>query len=174
MEPKPPLRKWLLLLSLLLQSLQGISQVCDAPELRLRYAALYKSVDAYKPNYALSLADSLLEQLNDLSLADCPLQGWIRFEKGEAFEHLWQYEDALQIYYPLVQEALAAKRWKLAAQTYISMARTHETIERSDDCRRSLQAAWELINQHKLDTVFARYAVRNASYHRWYADRDSA
>lgn len=147
---------------------------CNDEDLRTSYQELKEVVDANRPTYALNLSDSLLQVLNKEGLNRCSLFYWIQYEKGEAFELLGSKEKALDTYYPLVKKAEASRNWELAAQTYISIARTHEELGRGEDCRRNLKDAKEIIDQHNLNAVFARYAVRYSSFSRFFGNRDTA
>ncbi|MEL6676127.1 MAG: sensor histidine kinase [Bacteroidota bacterium] len=143
--------------------------------LKENYIRLYESVDAMQPLYAISLADSLLSLLEERGELDSEMSMWIRYEKGEAFELLRdRTEDALLLYYEVVRDAEAAKKWEIAAEAYISIARTHEAVGRGEDTKRNLEAARQIIIKHDLPEVYSRYAVRNSSYHRLYANRDTA
>lgn len=147
---------------------------CHTVALEQQYEKLYKSVDAYESVYALALADSLLQVMESSGSAACPLYQQIRYEKGEALELLRKFGDALNLYYDLAREAEQANNWEIAAQTYISIARTYETIQRPDDCWRNLQKASVIIEAHDLGAAFSHFAVRLSSYHRLFDSRDSA
>ncbi|MCB0634997.1 MAG: hypothetical protein KDC54_00185, partial [Lewinella sp.] len=159
---------------LLLATAGRAAAACDEPGLRAAYERLRAEVDACRPVPALSLADSLLLAMEDRQATDCERYRWIHYEKGETLEFLQRFEDALATYYPLATAAEADEQWALLAETHISIARTHEAIGRPADCRRHLHLARELIGAHGLDTLLARFAVRNASYHRLYDQPDSA
>lgn len=147
---------------------------CNLPGLEVSYQRLFKSVDAHEAVYALALADSLIQVVQARGQEDCPLYLWILFEKGEALEFNSKSEEALGLYYKVVRAAEKSADWELVAEAYISIARTHETIGRPNDCLRNLMAAREIIEQHQLYAVSSRFAVRHASYHRIYDNRDSA
>ena len=147
---------------------------CDQEEWEAAYRHLYARVDAYEPVVALALADSLLKVMEAENADDCPLYQWVQYEKGEAFELLRQNENALTLYYQLAKEAEINENWEIAAHTYISIGRTHETINRPEDCHRNLRIAREIIETYDLNTVFSRFAVRYSSYHRLFDNRDSA
>lgn len=148
---------------------------CDLPALEVSYQRLCASVDAHQAVYALGLADSLIRVMQDRGEDLCPLSLWIQYEKGEALELLRNRSgEALNLYYKLVRKAEKAGLWELVAETYISIARTHEVIGRPQDCLRNLLLAREIIDRYKLKAVFSHFAVRYASYHRIFDNKDSA
>jgi two-component sensor histidine kinase len=162
----------LLLLLISWSTLSGNN--CDLPEIDASYERLYKSIDAAKAVYALELADSLIQVVENMGKEDCPIYLWIQYEKGEALEFLNKPEEALSLYYNVVRKAEAIEAWELVAEAYISIARAHEPIGRPDDCLRNLMNALKIIEAHDLEATFSRFAVRYASYHRIYGNKDSA
>ncbi len=148
---------------------------CNQPELKAAYEQLRGKVDAHEAVTALAFADSLLQLMENEKVEHCYLYLWIQYEKGEALELLRdRSKEALNIYYKLVKEAEKTANWELMAQVYISIARIHEIIGRPKDCLRNLKTAREIIEQHRFPAVFSRFAVRYASYHRIFNNRDTA
>ncbi len=173
--PLQPLKKIQLLLWLLLSWSTLSGSNCDLPEMETSFQKLTEYIDAFEPVTAITLADSLIDVMENNDLQDCPLYLWILYEKGEALELLRnESEVALKIYYEIVRKGETARNWEIVAETYISIARIHEIIGRPKDCLRNLNEARKIIEKHKLHAVFSRFAVRNASYHRIYDNRDSA
>lgn len=149
-------------------------RVCDRADIQALYTQAKERADARQPVRAMAIADSLLSILKTEDALDCDLHLWARFVKGEALELLGQTENALSLYYQLARDAEKNEAWEVAAETYISIGRTHEMISRPVDCRRNLEAAMDIIRAQDLPAVFARYAVRYSSYHRLFDNRDSA
>ncbi|KAA3631928.1 MAG: sensor histidine kinase [Bacteroidetes bacterium] len=148
---------------------------CDLPEMEASFQKLTEYIDAFEPVPAIALADSLISELKRNEQQDCPLYLWIQYEKGEALELLRnESEVALKIYYEIIGKGEKLKNWEIVAETYLSIARIHEIIGRPKDCLRNLLEARTVIEKHNLYGVFSRFAVRYASYHRIYDNRDSA
>lgn len=147
---------------------------CNLPELEASYKQLWQLVDAFETSTALPLADSLIQEMEEMGQSDCLLYWWIKYEKGEILEICNKNEEALSLYYEVVRNAEQARKWELVAETYISIARIHEAIGRQEDCLRNLTIARQIIQKHQLNAVSSRYAIRYASYHRIYDNRDSA
>lgn len=162
-----------ILLQLVIGVLHGND--CNDPVLDIEYRRLCDVVDVQENLYAIFLADSLIQVLESTGRGDCSLNLWVYIEKGEAIElQRDRSEEALSLYYDLVRKAEKLEHWEVLAETYISIARTHEILGRDKDCLRYLQLARSLIDKHQLLATFSRYAVRYSSYHRIFDNRDSA
>jgi two-component sensor histidine kinase len=142
-------------------------------EAALDYKRLSENIKAELPFKALSLADSLMVRLEAEKKTKCSTYLWVRYKKGYALGLLDRNEKALTLYYQLIQNAKAVENWEIIANSYISIAKTHEIIGRPQDCLRNLKKAREMIKNHQLEAVFSRFAVRFASYHRVYDKVDS-
>lgn len=163
----------ILLLLGFLQSL--VATDCEAPRLQKQYSAVRQYIITQEALKALNLADTLLLTMEAEKLNACQLYLWVLFQKAESLELLGDgSEEALQIYYDLIRRGKEMANWNLVAHTKISVARVHETIGRPVDCLRYLKKARQIIDEHGLEAVFARYAVRYSSYHRIYDNRDTA
>ena len=166
--------KYLLLLLLIWNADVALAD-CGQEQLQAAYQQLYEANDAHKPLRALVLADSLIHIMQERRETNCALYLWIQYEKGETMELLKNRSlEALEIYYDVARQAKALDHWEVLAETYISIARTHEAIGRAEDCLRNLLVAREIIQAHQLEATFSRFAVRYSSYHRIYDKRDSA
>ena len=135
---------------------------------------IFSHIDAVQTLKALSLADSILPILENKGLDKCEDYYWIKFFKAEAFEFKADYEKAL-VEYRDILFAIPPKKWdKLKGSTLLSLARLHESIGRPQDCLRYLEKALAPIKAIKDTSLYSRYCVRNASYHRIYNDIDSS
>jgi two-component sensor histidine kinase len=151
------------------------AQPCSFPQrLKADYQKLIGFIESHEPIPAIKLIDSLSNQINEQNLQECPTALWVQFYYGEALEMLGKKTDALGHYYQLVPVAESLEQWEIAAEIYISMARTHETLRRDDDCLRNLRKAQKLITQYDLPGTYSRLAIRLSSYHRFFDSLDSA
>lgn len=131
-------------------------------------------IQKLEANKAITYSDSVLIVAEQNKLGDCEKTSWILLERSEALELNNKYEEALDIAYKIVSKAEKNKWWSLLAKTDISIARCFEKIGRSGDCLLYLNKAKEIIEEHRLDTVYAHYCLRFSSYHRIYGSQDSA
>lgn len=135
---------------------------------------MFSHVEAVRTEKALNLADSLLPILENASFNICENYFWIKFYKGEAYELKADYEESIQEYQDILT-SIPEKKWtSLQTETYLSLARLHESIGRPEDCLRYLKKGLEIIEITGNQALYSRYCIRYASYHRIYESRDSA
>lgn len=169
-------RKLCLLLFLLFGPFAVSATDCNKIEkdIKQRYENLIKLIAQEYASKAYALSDSLLYILKSQKAESCPIGLWIKFYKGEALELKMDFEKALQLYYQIIREAESSQQWQIVAQSHVSIASCYEWIRRPKDCFRHLQMAKDLIQKHQLENVASRFAVRYASYHRIYDNKDTA
>ncbi|MEM8583459.1 MAG: sensor histidine kinase [Bacteroidota bacterium] len=159
---------------LFLTALDVYGQNCDDEQLSLGLQLVKEAGDADLAEQAIARADSVLAAIPAQTDVICPVRLEILFHKGNALELANLIEEALILYYDLIRDAESMDLHKLTAETYLSVARAHETIGRPENCLRYLQKAKKLIEQYELLDTYSRFGVRYGSYHRLYDDRDSA
>ncbi len=150
------------------------AQDCIKLPLDTYHSIMAQHIAQYQASRALAYADSILMILEKNKLMECEKAQWILFEKNEALELNKNYEEALKSYYSIIRKAEKNQWYKLLAHTHISIARCYENIERPQEGLTQLNTARNIIQMHRLDTVYARFCLRYSSYHRIYDDRDSA
>lgn len=143
-------------------------------DIKQRYENLISLIAQENVSKAYALSDSLLNILKSQNAESCPIGLWIKFYKGEALGLKLDFEKALQLFYQIIREAESSQDWQIVAQSHISIASCYEWIRRPKDCLRHLQMAKNLIQKHQLENVASRFAVRYASYHRIYDNKDTA
>ncbi|MEO0787826.1 MAG: sensor histidine kinase [Bacteroidota bacterium] len=161
-------------MALLIAGSPTYAQSCDEEELSKGLRVVTEAGNADLGELAIARADSILAAFPQKRGAVCSTRLEILFQKGNALELANLMEDALILYYDLVRSARAGELWQLSAETYLSIARTHEVLGRPENCLRYLNEARNLIKQHDLKGTYSRFGVRYASYHRIYDNRDSA
>ncbi len=148
---------------------------CFSDKIQQDYNRLFKYATADELSPALRLADSLLTQVKEQGLEDCPTALKIRFQKAEVLEmEKDRTEEALDIYYDLVRDARRLKQWDILGETYVSISRTHEILKRPQDARRYLDFASELIEEHQLNKLREEFNTRSSSFHRMFGSLDTA
>lgn len=152
----------------------GKSQNCNEAELDRHYNQMQQYIAQLNAAKAITYSDSIVPILNKKKLQHCEKTYWILLERAEALELNAMYENALNLGYDIVRKAEKNEWWKLLAYAYISLSRVNEMIGRDGECKIQLQEARNIINVHKLDTVYPAFCLRYASYHRIYGDQDSA
>lgn len=162
--------------SLLTTGVTGLAQepLCERQDWQAAYERVVHLINIEREEKAVQTADSLLEAMEEAKAETCQLRYWVLYEKSEVLEVENKFDQALDMYYHIAIVAQERQWYGLLAETYISMARSHEAIGRSADCLEYLQLAEQLIRTHDFPAVFSRYAVRLSSYHRLYASKDTA
>jgi len=150
------------------------AQDCSNNQLDSYHQQIKEYIKRREALAAFSYADSILKVIEKSGLINCHKTLWIKFESAETFELNKKFEEAIQIYQNIIRISEKEKWWELTAHSHISMARCYETINRPTECLRHLNLARDLIARKSLDTIFATFCTRYASYHRIYDNRDTA
>ena len=125
----------------------------------------------HKTSETLYLADSLLA-LNSQEISP----GIIRIQaaKANAYELLYDFESALEIYNSLIEVLESHEYVKEEIDVYLSLARVYEVVNKPELCQRSLNRALMLIDTYDHPEKRSRYFIRAASFQRIFEDRDLA
>ena len=134
----------------------------------------YNLISANESSQAIRFCDSILQVLNSENLEHCPTALWISLEKGQGLEMETEFQQALQLYYQIIEKAQSQEFWEIVANAFISISRSHEILGRANDCRRNLEIAKEYIEEYNLNKVRGRYSIRASSFQRIYASLDTA
>ncbi len=138
----------------------------------------YNEVEILIKKFQNDSAIAILYKMQDLlieeDLLDSRFGLKVQDKLAEALEKDHQDELALQKLNQMVKLSADNQCWDIQANTYISLARMYEKIGRQEQCYSSLQKSRQLIKKHQLDSLYTRFAVRLSSYHRIYAEKDSA
>jgi len=143
-------------------------------ELKPEFERLVQFIAVENANKAFALADSLSSVIKAQKNENCPVALWISYYQGESLELRKEFEKALPIYYEIIKIAEQQDEWEIAAQSYISVARCYESVDRNKDCLRNLQMAKAIIDKNNLHHIEPIYAYRYSSYQRIFGQRDSA
>ena len=125
----------------------------------------------HRTSLTLHLADSLLE-LNKKVISSEVIQ--IKAAKANAYELLYNFEAALEIYNELTILLETHEFVEDEIDVLLSLARVYEWVDKPDLCQQSLDKAFELINSYDHPEKLSRYFVRSASYQRIFKDREVA
>ena len=123
------------------------------------------------PQKSILLADSLLRVYSNFDLLECEAALWILHHKADAYELEQMLTRSIGYYNEILPKALANDYYELLAETYISLARSHEMAGRGLDCKRNLDEAHKIILTHDLGRILARLSYRSSSYYRIYENR---
>lgn len=166
--------RFTLIITLFTRSEFVASQNCPPVELYGYHHKMQELIKNYKPLAAIFYADSIMTILTQKNLLNCEKTFWIQLELGEAYELDGEFEKAIAIYQNLIKSSEQKLLWSLLTHSNLSLARCFETIGRPQDCLRHLKNAKELMENKKVDTAYATFCTRYASYHRIFGNKDSA
>ena len=125
----------------------------------------------HKTTATLRLADSLLQAHNTL---DSPEIIRVKSAKANAYELLYNFEAALEIYNEILITLESGDFIDEEIWAFLSLARVYETVGKPELCKESLDRAFHLIQAHNISDKLSRYYVRSASYQRIYKDKSLA
>ena len=160
-------------------SLLGINQVwAKSPivliELEEEYSKAEVLMRSFKNDEALLILNVLEKELTDNGEINSPLGIKVQLRQAEALEKDHQDEIAIQKLLHVLELSKLKSQWKVLSNTHLSLARLHEKMDRHQNCLTHLNLAKKYIEEHSLQDVYPRFAVRFSSYHRIFANRDSA
>ena len=131
-------------------------------------------MEAFQNDSAYHLLSQLHQELEASQALHTSFGLQVRLRQAEALERDHQDETAIERLLPVAEEARTQAEWEVLANAHLSLARLYEKLGFDQRCRAQLQLAQTAIFPHDVDLVKARYYTRLASYHRIFADRDSA
>ncbi len=158
----------------ILMGMLAIGQDCQSPSLYLAQKKMNEFIQKYESGKTLSYFDSVSQTPDIKKLRSCEEYSYLLLARGEALELENDFENALLQYQQLYDLSEASQWWKITTHACISMARCYEHIQQSAECLRYLMLARTMIAEHRLDTLYARFCKRYASYHRIFDNKDSA
>jgi len=131
-------------------------------------------LDAFKNDSADIVLQQLLIELEANDVENSPLGLKAQVRRAEVLEKDHRDEAAVQQLLSVTDASRAQGQWSVFTNAQLSLARLHEKMGRTDDCKSDLQLDRRAIRQYGIDSLYPRLAIRLASYHRIFGQRDSA
>lgn len=150
---------------------QSVSFDCAEVQLEVYADSLKNLLLAYQPIQVLQISDSLFQKYGNLN---CSVIVRMKSARANAYELLYNFEAALEIYNDLLKTAVKNQFIEEEIAIRLSLARVHETISRPQLCIKNLNKAKELIDAHGFIRQLSRYYIRYSSYQRIYEDKGLA
>lgn len=151
---------------------QATSYACEGENLKVFTDSITSLLLAYQPIQVLHISDSLLQKYGH---DNCPEVVRIKSGRANAYELLYNFEAALEIYNEIIKTAEKNQYIEDEVAIRLSLARVYETISRPELCLQNLDQAKEIIDANGFMGQFSRYCIRYSSYLRIYPrDRDLA
>jgi len=168
----PPISTYLIIVfSFFGSNLTGQKGKCIPVKEYTEVSTMQNLLRTHQLQKAQILGDSILADLKSKNQLDCEVAYWIYLIQGEHYELTQQVHLAVELYHKVSPAATKNKWYELLAETYISLARSHEARGRASDCKRNLNEAEYLINKHKIERSRSRLCLRSSSYYRMYGNR---
>jgi len=146
----------------------------EAGLLQAQYEKAVSQMDAFRNEEAIGLLEEIVQQLHSREERTTAFGLNARLRLAEALEKDHQDEAAVEHLWQLVEDSRRTSQWKVFVHAHLSLARLHEKHQRPEHCLKSLRAARRAAAAHRLKSAYPRLAIRLASYHRLFAQRDSA
>ncbi|MEM7658444.1 MAG: sensor histidine kinase [Bacteroidota bacterium] len=144
------------------------------PDQQVEFDAALKLLTSFQNDSAYVRFTQLAEDLEQMGELDSPFGLQVQVRQAEALEKDHQDEAAIEKLLRVIDLSLDEEQWEVLANAKLSLARLTEKLDQVQSCYGYLQATRQLIMQHGLPKVYARYCNRRSSYHRLFADQDSA
>ena len=161
----------------LCSNLNGIGQSksdlnkCEKEDLESYADSLRMLITKFKPADVIHLTDSLTEKYDDVI---CPALVRAQSWKGYAYEHLFEFDKAVEIYNEILKTAVKNGYTKEEIIIRMSLARIYEAIDRPELCEQYLDEIDKLFQNFDDKKIRSHYYVRVASFHRIHKDREVA
>lgn len=149
------------------QNLKGLSSKIEN-ELAVYADSLKHLLLGHRTTTTLSIADSLL-QIHEEAISPSIIK--IKAAKANAYELLYNFEVALEIYNGLLPLLETNNFLAEEIDVLLSLARVYEFVGKPGLCEESLDKALLLIKQSDHPKKLSRYYVRAASHQRIFKDR---
>jgi len=139
-----------------------------------RFDLALEYLNSFKNDDANLLLSELILELQKKQALNTLFGLSVRYRQADVLEKDHQNELAINILLSVVKDAQTIQDVKSLSLAHISLARLQEKIGRKEQCYSHLQSAKSYLVQHKIDSLFPRFYNRTSSYHRIFANKDSA
>ncbi len=138
------------------------------------YSRALDLLQRFQNDSAYLIFTCLVDELREAEQLNTPFGLRVQLRQAEALEKDHQDEAAIEQLYFVVDAAKELQLADVCANAELSLARLLEKLGRPSDCQSHLAKAHFHITNHQLDSIYPRFSIRNASYHRLFGSRDSA
>lgn len=123
---------------------------------------------------AVLITGKLLERLEKEEKYNSPFGLKVQLIHGSALVNADKLGAGLDFLLKLKETSQAKKQWDVFAETCRVIASVLEYAEQKEGSLSNLREAQATISQYHLDSIYPNFAVRIASWHRLFGDRDSS
>ncbi len=180
-SPTKLLKPLILLLYCLLSCICGTAYSQDRPLLPVSDSILERELAraeacliSFENDSAIAITGNLLNTLNARGQVDTPFGIRVQLAEANAFEQDQRTELALGKMLRIQQLSQENRLWGIHAKSCLVLALIYEKIELGDRSREQLDQAQIDIDRYGLGAVYPYFAIRRASWERFYGDGDAA
>ncbi len=143
--------------------------------LQSKFEASIDYLNSFKVDSAGLILDSILIEIEGTKIYNTPFGLRVQLRKAEVLERDNEGDLALLALQEVKEKALKSKVWDVYVYSCINLGLVYEKIGKHADCIQHLRNAQKILDKHpELDYIYPFFCVRISSYHRIYANRDSA
>lgn len=153
---------------------EGEEQLHIEQRLAIGLAQVESLLASFKNDSALLILAPIIDKLKQSGQLDSPFGIRVQLAEATALERDQQDELAIQKLLRIKELSREEKQGETFAKACLVLANLYEKIGRDRSCLKNLEQARSTIQQHALDTIYPNWAIRIASYHRIFGDRDSS
>ncbi len=129
---------------------------------------------AQQGDQTILITEPLMIQLKNEGLYDSNFGFRVRMVHGLALYHSTEEVASLDFLWQLKDESRKHKEWSVLANVCRDIAKIQEINQQYEDAYKNLQETKYLIEKYEIDSIYAAFAIRYASWHRVTGNRDSA
>ncbi len=129
---------------------------------------------AQQGDRAVRITEPLMKQLKSEGRYDTHFGFRVRMVHGLALFHSTEEVTSFGFLWNLKDESRKNKEWAVLANVCREIAKIQEINQQAEEAYASLQEAKQLIQNHQIDSIYAAFAIRMASWHRVFGNKDSA
>jgi len=129
---------------------------------------------SFENDSAIAITGNLLNILKVRGQVDTPFGIRVQLAEANAFEQDQRTELALEKTLRVQQLSQENRVWGIHAKSCLVLALIYEKIELGDRSREQLDQAQTDIDRYVLGAVYPYFAIRRASWERFYGDRNAA
>lgn len=146
----------------------------ELSEMNLRFQEAIGHMESFENNQAISILESLEEELKTNNALNTEFGFKVQDKFAEALEKEHRNEYAIEKLFNVSKQSKALEFWDVYANSQLSLARLHEKLGRQENCIKYLKIAENVISEHQINSLLPRFDIRSSSYHRIFAEKDSA
>lgn len=140
-----------------------------------RFEQAEKYLSAFNVDSAIFILTKLVEELEQANELKTPFGLKVQLREASGYEYDQQDSLAFVKLHHINKLSKAEQSWAVYANSCLILARLYERIGVDSTCLVYLRSTDALIKQHaEIDSLYPLFCIRSASYHRIFADPDSA